>query len=44
MNDKMCGLQKMNQSVFQGRVLSVSIANVKKEEYKKMGMVDDGLK
>ena len=34
----------MNQSVFQGRVLSVSIANVKKEEYKKMGMVDDGLK
>lgn len=27
----------MNQSVFQGRVLSVSVANVKKEEYKKMG-------
>ena len=27
----------MNESVFQGRVLNVSIANVKKEEYKKMG-------
>ena len=30
-------VQKMDKSVFQGRVLSVAIANVKKEEYKKMG-------
>lgn len=30
-------VQKMDKSVFQGRVLSVVIANVKKEEYKKMG-------
>lgn len=27
----------MDKSVFQGRVLSVGVANVKKEEYKKMG-------
>ena len=30
-------VQKMDKSVFQGRVLSVAIANVKREEYKKMG-------
>ena len=30
-------VQKMDKSVFQGRVLAVAIANVKKEEYKKMG-------
>ena len=30
-------VQKMDKSVFQGRVLSVAIANVKKEEYKMMG-------
>ena len=30
-------VQKMDKSVFQGRVLSVAIANVKKDEYKKMG-------
>ena len=27
----------MDKSVFQGRVLSVGVANVKKEEYKMMG-------
>ena len=27
----------MDKSVFQGRVLSVGVANVKKEEYMKMG-------
>ena len=30
-------VQTMDKSVFQGRVLSVGVANVKKEEYKKMG-------